>query len=96
MQVNGNLDLGGATLSLDKMANFDSGFYKLFGYTGTLNGSLAIDPSWTPGPGWSASIDTASRPGVVLLNVVPEPGTVAMLTGLAVMGMVWLRRRRGR
>ncbi|MCP4643896.1 MAG: PEP-CTERM sorting domain-containing protein, partial [bacterium] len=38
--------------------------------------------------------DESHNRGFRVASVVPEPGSVAMLAGLALMGFVWWRRRK--
>jgi fibronectin-binding autotransporter adhesin len=82
--VSGNLTLDGV-LNIIKGANFGSGSYRLFNYTGTLTdlGLTVSEPNY--------SIDT-SIIGQVNLNVlpVPEPSTGLLLLA----GLVALRRRK--
>jgi fibronectin-binding autotransporter adhesin len=89
--VNGNLVLDGA-LTVSAGANFGSGTYPLFTYSGSLTDNTVIV---NPLPsGYTGTIDTTTT-GVVSLNVVsvPEPATLGLL---AVTSSLALGRRTRR
>jgi fibronectin-binding autotransporter adhesin len=89
--VNGNLVLDGA-LTVSAGANFGSGTYPLFTYSGSLTDNTVIV---NPLPsGYTGTIDTTTT-GVVSLNVVsvPEPATLGLL---AVASSLALGRRTRR
>ena len=70
--------------------------WRLFNYSGTLtNNLLALGTMPTLGSGQSFQIDT-STPGQVNLIAVPEPSTLVLLSGLAVVGFFVRRQRDGR
>lgn len=91
VNVTGNLTLDGV-LTVQPLAGFSNGTYRLFNYTGSLtNNVLALEPGFLTA--WPGSVVDTATIGQVNLTVVPEPaaGTIA-LTGLAaLLG----RRRRG-
>jgi fibronectin-binding autotransporter adhesin len=81
-------DAGGWT----SVADFTT--WRLFNYSGTLtNNLLTLGTMPTLGSGQSFQIDT-STPGQVNLIAVPEPSTLVLLSGLAVVGF-FARRQRG-
>lgn len=83
--VNGNLTLDGV-LTMNPQAGFGFGSYTIFTYTGTLtDNGVTVNPVG----GFTGTVDT-STPGVVLLNVVPEPGGLGIL---ALASTALLRRR---
>jgi hypothetical protein len=61
------------------------------------SGNFTIAGLGAEGVGWTLDI-TNSAPGgandTIILNVIPEPGTYALLGGLLALGHVMLRRRR--
>jgi len=76
--VNGNLTLGGTLFVTEVGGPLTAGSqYELFSYTGTLSGSLAIDPVFlAEHPGSTIRTSVANE---VLLSVVPEPGSLGLL-----------------
>lgn len=99
--VNGSLSLPTGlnilTLLVSPLAGFDAGTYKLIDYgTGTLNGTVTANYNANFNilglpAGYSATVDTLTRPGLVLLNVVPAPSGAGVL---ALAGLLAARRRR--
>lgn len=91
--VAGNLTLDG-TLDVTGLANFGSGFYRLFNYSGALtdNGlTVGLLPS-----GYAAVVDTSIAHQVNLnVALVPEPATI-VLAGAGAIGFVLCARRRRR
>lgn len=99
--VNGDLTLGG-TLELIEGTGFDpNGTYILMHYTGSVSGTLTLDPSFN-GPVDDNPMDNVNmvvyvdpvNQNVLLgpLGVAPEPGTL----GLIAFGMLPMIRRRRR
>ncbi len=90
MIVNGNLTLDGV-LSVTDLGGFGLGIYTLMQYSGALtDNTMTINP--LPG-GLSGFIDTTLQPGSVLL-VVPEPGTLGLVSIAALAGLARRRRQR--
>jgi fibronectin-binding autotransporter adhesin len=70
--------------------------WRLFNYSGALtNNLLTLGTMPTLGSGQSFQIDTSTS-GQVNLIVVPEPSTLVLLSGLAVVGFFVRRQRDGR
>jgi hypothetical protein len=57
-----------------------------------VDSGLALSP--LVDPAWSFDIDNSGANGVLTATFVPEPGTYALLFGLAGLGLVWFRRSR--
>jgi fibronectin-binding autotransporter adhesin len=91
LTLDGVLNVSGAG-DWTSVADFTK--WRLFNYSGTLtNNLLTLGTMPTLGSGQSFQIDT-STPGQVNLIAVPEPSTLALLSGLAVVGF-FARRQRG-
>ena len=86
--VTGNLTLDGI-LNVTNLGGLQAGQYTLLTYTGTLTDN-GLSLGTMPG-GFTYGIDTGTS-GSVILNVIPEPATVALLV-LGGVGAL-LRRRR--
>jgi len=69
----------------------------LVDYTGTNTGTFAsntvTDSSGTLTEGVDYTIDYITD-GNITLNIIPEPGTYALIGGMLALGTVMLRRRR--
>lgn len=82
----------GATLGIVGASALSEGTYDLLAYSGVLTGSFTTGTISGLGAGLSGSI--LSDGDSVYLNVIPEPGTYALLGGLLALAHVMLRRRR--
>jgi fibronectin-binding autotransporter adhesin len=90
LALDGVLNVSGAG-DWTTVADFTT--WRLFNYSGALtNNLLALGTMPTLGSGQSFQIDT-STPGQVNLIAVPEPSTLALLSGLAVVGFFARRQR---
>lgn len=88
--VTGNLTLDGQ-LNIANLGAFGIGSYKLFEYTGALvNNGITFG---NMPEGFEYSIDTTTSAQTVYLNVIPEPGSAALL---AIGGALLAVRRRRR
>ncbi len=94
LTLDGTLSVLGAGSFLG--ANFGDK-WRLFNYTGTLNNfGLTLGSVPTLSAGYSWVIDTSTF-GQVNLFAVPEPGSMALLAGLSIVGaFVIIRRKRNR
>ena len=94
LALDGVLNVSGAG-DWTTVADFTT--WRLFNYTpGTLTDNLlTLGTMPTLGSGQSFQIDT-STPGQVNLIAVPEPSTLALLSGLAVVGFFARRQRSAR
>ncbi len=81
----------GATLNIAGASALGEGTYDLLTYTSTLTGSFTTGTIVGLAGGLSGSI--LSDGDSIYLNVIPEPGTYALLGGLFVLTYVMLRRR---
>lgn len=81
----------GATINISGASALGQGTYDLLAYTGTLTGSFTTGSIAGLGAGLSGSI--LSDGDGVYLNVIPEPGTYALLGGMFALAFVMLRRR---
>lgn len=86
----------GSLLDLDFAAGVTpyGGTWTLMEVEGTniVDSGLAL--SSLVDPAWSFDIDNSGTNGVLTATFVPEPGTYALLFGLAGLGLVWFRRSR--
>jgi autotransporter-associated beta strand protein/T5SS/PEP-CTERM-associated repeat protein len=92
----GVLSIGSGLLEFDDfdfaaLAGFGGGTYTLFDTSSALDGTLGTNLTGTIG-GLDATLTTADGGRDLVVNVVPEPASVAMLLG----GLVLLARRRRR
>jgi fibronectin-binding autotransporter adhesin len=93
LTLDGVLNVSGAG-GWTSVADFTK--WRLFNYSGTLtNNLLTLGTMPTLGSGQSFQIDTSTS-GQVNLIVVPEPSTLVLLSGLAVVGFFVRRQRDGR
>jgi hypothetical protein len=82
----------GATLSVVGSAVMGEGIYDLVTYTGALSGAFTTGTITGLAGGLSGSI--LSDGDSIYLNVVPEPGTYALIGGLLALSYVAMRRRQ--
>ncbi len=97
VDVQGLLTIGVGFLDFDDFAftagaGFGAGTYTLFDYT-TLSGSLGTSLNGTIS-GLDAAISLDTLNGAIVLNVVPEPSTWALLAFGAAFAVFLARRRR--
>ncbi|WP_313312506.1 fibronectin type III domain-containing protein [Pulveribacter sp.] len=86
VEVNGDLDLQGATLQVVPVSGFGPGVHTLFTYTGTLTGTLRLDAppaghtvAVRHGPGKEVSLAVTSAPGAPTnLRIAPGEGSATL------------------
>jgi len=83
----------GASLDVIGLSSLTAGDYDLFAYS-TITGSFDVSDITITGLGGGLSGSILSDGDSVYLNVIPEPGTYALLCGLLSLCCVMLRRRR--
>ena len=86
--VTGDLTLDGV-LNVTALTGFQAGQYTLLTYTGSLTDN-GLSPGTMPGA-FTYGIDTGTS-GSVILNVIPEPATMAILA-LGGLGVLMRKRR---
>ena len=84
----------GASLDVIGLSSLTAGDYDLFAFSNTISGAFDVSDITITGLSGGLSGSILSDGDSVYLNVIPEPGTYALLGGLLALGHVMLRRRR--
>ncbi|MDB6170915.1 MAG: sorting protein [Chthoniobacteraceae bacterium] len=99
--VTGGLSIGGGLLGFDDFAfltadGFGNGSYTLFDTSTLINGTLnSANLTGTLAPGYFGTLSLADNGNDIVLTVVPEPGSAALLLA-SVGSLLGLRRFRRR